>query len=292
MMLPTRRAMALIAAFTPVALLGYVWGGAIDLLMEDRIFKSAGDRIIVEERLTGEEASMIVISDGKTALPLVASQDHKRLQDGDHGPNTGGMGAYAPAPVVTPAITQQVMDQVIQPTLHGMANEGIPLTGVLYAGLMLTPEGPKVLEYNVRFGDPEIQAILPLLKSDLVPILDEAVEGRLADARVEWNPGACACVVVASGGYPGEYATGKPISGLDAFKGRRDMMAFHAGTRRDGNRILTSGGRVLNIIGTGPDIEQAVKRAYEGVGKIEFEKMHYRKDIGFRAMNRAATTKG
>lgn len=266
--------------------------GAIDLLMEDRIFKDAGERIIVEERLTGEEASMIVICDGKTALPLTTSQDHKRLQDGDRGPNTGGMGAYAPAPVVTPAIAQQVMDQIIQPTIRGLANEGIPFTGVLYAGLMLTAEGPKALEFNVRFGDPEIQAILPLLKSDLVAILDEAVEGRLVDAKIEWNPGSCACVVITSGGYPGEYAIGKPIDGLDDFKDRKDMMVFHAGTKRDGNRILTGGGRVLNVIGTGPDIEQAIKKAYEGVEKITFEKMYYRKDIGFRVLNKTATTKG
>jgi len=262
--------------------------GAVDLLMEDRIFKQAGERIVVEERLVGEEVSIIVITDGVTALPLLPAQDHKRLLDGDKGPNTGGMGAYAPAPVVDAALAAQVMDQILMPTLRAMAAEGLSFKGVLYAGLMLTSDGPKVLEFNVRFGDPEIQAILPLLKSDLVPLLDDAVEGRLANARCQWEPGSCVCVVLASGGYPGEFQIGKEIQGLDRLAGRRDGLVFHAGTKRDKDRFLSWGGRVLNVIGVGADLEGALRRAYDAVGAIRFEGMTYRKDIGFRALKNPA----
>ena len=264
--------------------------GAIDLLMEDRIFKQAGERIIIEERLAGEEASIIVITDGTTARPLLPSQDYKRLQDGDRGPNTGGMGAYAPAPLVTDAMTQHVMDQIITPTLKGLANEGIPFKGVLYAGLMVTADGPKVLEFNVRFGDPEIQAILPLLTNDLVPVLDEAVEGRLANATCQWKQASCACVVVSSGGYPGEFQIGKEIRGVELLKERQDVLVFHAGTKRDKDRLVSWGGRVLNVVGLGETIEDALKRTYEAIDAIEFEKMHYRKDIGFRAVKKPAAT--
>jgi phosphoribosylamine--glycine ligase len=260
--------------------------GAIDLLMEDRIFKQAGERIIIEERLTGEEASMLVVTDGTTALPLLPSQDHKRLHDGDKGPNTGGMGAYAPTPLMTDAMMQQVMEQVITPTLNGLANEGIVFKGVLYAGLMLTADGPKVLEFNVRFGDPEIQAILPLMKDDLVPLLDEAVEGRLSNSRCQWKAGSCACVVLASGGYPGEFQIGKEIRGLDALKQRQDVLVFHAGTKKDHDRVVSWGGRVLNVVALGDDIEGALKRAYEAIGSMHFDHMQYRKDIGMRAIKK------
>ena len=263
--------------------------GAIDLLMEDRIFKQAGERIIVEERLTGEEASILVITDGVTALPLLASQDHKRLQDGDRGPNTGGMGAYAPAKLITEALAQQVMEEIISPTLRGLANEGVPFKGVLYAGLMLTTDGPKVLEYNVRFGDPEIQAILPLMHSDLIPLFDEAVEGRLANARCQWKSGSCVCVVLASGGYPGEFQIGKEIRGLEALANQPGVLVFHAGTKKDKDRCITWGGRVLNVVAVGEDVDTAVKRAYEAVAGISYEKMQYRKDIGFRALGRTVT---
>ena len=264
--------------------------GAIDLLMEDRIFRQAGERVIIEERLVGEEVSFIVVTDGVTAVPLVPSQDHKRLQDGDKGPNTGGMGAYAPAALLDPALVQQVMESVILPTIRGMASEGLAFKGVLYAGLMLTGDGPKVLEFNVRFGDPETQAILPLLKSDLVPILDDAVEGRLSAGPIDWEPGSCACVVLASGGYPGDFRIGKEIQGLEKTAGRRDLLVFHAGTKKDRDRCLTWGGRVLNVIGRGRDLDEAIKRAYEGVGAISFEGMVYRKDIGFRALKKPAVT--
>ena len=262
--------------------------GAIDLCMEDRIFKSAGERILIEERLVGEEVSMIVVTDGVTALPLLPSQDHKRLHDGDKGPNTGGMGAYAPAPVMDAALSKQVMETIIMPTVRAISNEGWHFKGVLYAGLMLTADGPKVLEYNVRFGDPEIQAILPLIKSDIVPLLDDTVEGRLSTTQLEWDPGSCVSVVLASGGYPGEPQIGKEIHGLDKFKGRRDLLVFHAGTKKDRNRMVAWGGRVLNVVSRGPDLDTAVKRAYEAIGEISFDGMQYRKDIGHRALKTPA----
>ena len=261
--------------------------GAIDLLMEDRIFKQAGERIVVEERLVGEEVSIIVITDGATALPLLPAQDHKRLHDGDKGPNTGGMGAYAPAPIIDATLAKHVMDHIIVPTIQAMSSEGLSFKGVLYAGLMLTAEGPKVLEYNVRFGDPELQAILPLMKSDLVPMLDDAVEGRLSSVRCDWDPGSCVCVVLASGGYPGDFQIGKEIHGLEELAERNDVLVFHAGTKKDRDRFLSWGGRVLNVVGTGPDLEMALKRAYEAISLIGYEGMYARKDIGYRALKKS-----
>ena len=265
--------------------------GAIDLLMEDRIFKQAGERIVIEERLVGEEVSILVVTDGLTALPLLPAQDHKRLHDGDKGPNTGGMGAYAPAPVIDGPMSKQIMDQIILPTIRAMAAEGLHLTGVLYAGLMMTSDGPKVLEYNVRFGDPEIQAILPLLKSDLMPILDDAVEGRLSSTSCEWLPGSCVSVVLASGGYPGDFQIGKEILGLDQLEGARDLLVFHAGTKRDHKRFVSWGGRVLNVTGLGADLDAAVKRAYEAIARLHIDGMVYRKDIGFRALKNPLPSK-
>ncbi|HBH96801.1 MAG TPA: phosphoribosylamine--glycine ligase [Candidatus Omnitrophica bacterium] len=260
--------------------------GAIDLLMEDRIFRQAGERIVVEERLVGEEVSMIVLTDGATAIPLLTSQDHKRLLDGDKGPNTGGMGAYAPAPVVTGTLAKGLMEQVIHPTLNGLVSEGILFKGVLYAGIMLTADGPKVLEFNVRFGDPEIQAILPLLKTDLVPLLDDTVEGRLSQHRCEWQAGSCVCVVLASGGYPGEFQIGKEIRGLERLQGREGVLVFHAGTKRDGERFVNWGGRALNVVAVDDEIEGAVKRAYDAIGQLAFDGMTYRKDIAWRALKK------
>lgn len=264
--------------------------GAIDLLMEDRIFKQAGERVVIEELLVGEEASIIVVTDGVHALPLLPSQDHKRLLDGDKGPNTGGMGAYAPAPVINEALSKQIMEEVIQPTIRGMASEGLHLKGVLYAGLILTSDGPKVLEYNVRFGDPETQAILPLLKSDLIPILDDAIEGRLSSTQCEWEKGSCASVVVASGGYPGDFQIGKEIEGLEKFNDSKDLLVFHAGTKKDKDKFISWGGRVLNIVGKGADLEGALKNAYEAASTITFSGAQYRKDIGFRAIKKTAKT--
>ncbi len=258
--------------------------GAIDLLMEDRIFKQAGERVVIEERLVGQEASFMAITDGTTAIPLLPSQDHKRLLDGDKGPNTGGMGAYAPTPLVTDALARDVMAQVILPTIRGMASEEIPVKGVLYAGLMLTDDGPKVLEYNVRFGDPELQTILPLLKTDLLGLLDDAVEGRLATTSpCVWEPGSAACVVLASGGYPGEFQIGKEILGLDKAAARKDVVVFHAGTKEDHGQCRSWGGRVLNVVARGADLDEALRHVYEAVEGIRFEKMQYRRDIGARA---------
>jgi len=260
--------------------------GAIDLLMEDRIFKQAGERIVVEEKLDGEEVSFLVITDGTTAVPLLASQDHKRLLDHDKGPNTGGMGAYAPVPMVTDSLATQIMEQIIRPTLKGLADEGVAFKGVLYAGLIITAEGPKVLEFNVRFGDPELQAILPLLKDDLVPLLDDAVEGRLSPQGCRWEEGACVCVVLASSGYPGEFAIGKEIKGLELFGDRPGVAIFHAGTRRERERFISWGGRVLNVVAWDGDLEAAVKKAYEAIAGIAFEGMSYRKDIAWRALKK------
>jgi len=260
--------------------------GAIDLLMEDRIFKQAGERIVIEERLIGEEASFIVVTDGVTALPFLPAQDHKRLLDADKGPNTGGMGAYAPAPIVDAAMSSQVMEQIILPTIRAMGSEGLGFKGVLYAGLILTSDGPKVLEFNVRFGDPETQAILPLLKSDLLSLLDDAVEGRLSTVHCQWHAGSCVGVVLASRGYPGEFQLGKEIRGLERYRAQPDLLIFHAGTKTDQDRFLSWGGRVLNVVGLGPDLEAAVKRAYDAIGVIQFDGMTYRKDIGFRALKK------
>ena len=260
--------------------------GAIDLLMEDRIFKQAGERIVVEERLYGEEVSIMVITDGVTAVPLVAAQDHKRLLDHDKGPNTGGMGAYAPAPIVTEELLPQIMQQIIQPTLRGLASEGVPFKGVLFAGLMLTTEGPKVLEYNTRFGDPELQAVLPLLQSDLLSLLDDAVEGRLNGQTCEWAHKSCVGVVLASAGYPGEFQIGKDIVGLDKARAREGVFVLHGATKRDQHRFVTWGGRVLNIVAVDEDIDRAVKRAYEAIEDVSFDGMAYRKDIAWRALKK------
>ena len=264
--------------------------GAIDLLMEDKIFKQAGERIIIEEKLEGPEVSVLVITDGTTAIPLLSAQDHKRLLDHDKGPNTGGMGAYAPAPVMTEELSKRVLQDIIKPTLSGLAREGILYKGVLYAGLMLTADGPKVLEFNCRFGDPETQVILPLLASDLVPILDDVVEGRLAQDRCDWEQGSCVGVVIASGGYPGEYQIGKEIKGLETLKGREDILVFHAGTKQDGDRIVTWGGRVLNVMSLDTDIDGAVRKVYEAIDNLTFDGMTFRKDIAWRALKNPTKT--
>jgi len=257
---------------------------AVERIMEEREFEDAGDLVVVEECLVGEEASILAITDGEAIKPLLPSQDHKPVYDGDRGPNTGGMGAYAPAPVVTEELADMVMEKVLRPTIEGMHREGIPYRGVLYAGLMITEEGPKVLEFNCRFGDPESQAVLPLLEGDLVEILDAAVDGRLGEVEVRNSDGAAVCVVLASGGYPGKYEKGKVIEGLEELKAMPDVMAFHAGTARKDGKIVTDGGRVLGITAVASDIPKAIKRAYEAVEKVRFEGMHYRHDIGQKAL--------
>lgn len=257
---------------------------AVFLIMREKAFGSAGDKVVIEECLQGQEASILVITDGKEVVALASAQDHKRVFDNDQGPNTGGMGVYSPAPVVTPELFREIMDKIIYRTIDGLAKEGIEYRGVLYAGVMLTKEGPKTLEFNVRFGDPETEAILPRLKSDLVEIMLATSEGKLSRVRtLEWDSRACVCVVCASGGYPGEYEKGKEISGLDEAVKMKDVVVFHAGTRLT-TKYLTSGGRVLGVTGLGNTISEAIKITYQAVEKINFAGMHYRKDIGKRAL--------
>ncbi|KPK98367.1 MAG: phosphoribosylamine--glycine ligase [Omnitrophica WOR_2 bacterium SM23_72] len=265
-------------------------------IMEDKIFGEAGNKVIIEECLEGLEASMIVLTDSKEVVALATSQDHKRIFEGDLGPNTGGMGAYSPAPVVTKGIFDEILQTVIQRTIIGLTKEGIDYRGVLYAGIMLTKQGPKTLEFNVRFGDPETQAILPRLKSDLLEVMSATAEGKLSPYKnLEWDRRSCVCVVCASKGYPGEYEKGKEISGLDAVSGMEDIVVFHAGTKlvRSSEfgvrspsieKIVTNGGRVLGVTGLGQTIKEAIDKTYQAVEKIHFEGMHYRKDIGYRAI--------
>lgn len=258
--------------------------GAIKIIMQDKSFGNAGEKIIIEDCLEGEEASILVITDGQTILPLASSQDHKRIFDNDKGPNTGGMGAYSPAPIVSDKLFKEIQEKVFQPLIFGLSKEGKKFNGLLYAGLMITKNGPKVLEFNVRFGDPETQAILPRLKSDLVEIFEAAIEGKLKDTRLNWDSRVCVSVVLASGGYPGDYQKGKEISGLDKVNKLKDVVIFHAGTLKKDSKILTNGGRVLNISALASTIKEAQAKAYEAVKLINFEEMYYRKDIGYRAI--------
>ena len=260
---------------------------AIDRLMAQREFGSAGDKLVIEEWLTGEEASFLVFSDGETILPMPSSQDHKPVGKGDTGPNTGGMGAYSPAPVVNPEIQARVMEDVIRPVIKGMATEGHPYKGVLYAGLMIDDQGlPNVLEFNVRFGDPECQPLMMRLNSDLAAILTSIVKGKLNEASVSWSTNPAVCVVLASKGYPQDYATGCKIEGLAKAEGMRDVMVFHAGTKREGEDVLTAGGRVLGVTASGSTIKEAIERAYGACGLISWDGMYMRPDIGYRALNR------
>ncbi|HEC97803.1 MAG TPA: phosphoribosylamine--glycine ligase [Nitrospirae bacterium] len=257
---------------------------ALRLIMKEKAFGSAGDRVVVEECLEGEEASYLVFTDGKTILPMASSQDYKRVYDNDEGLNTGGMGAYSPAPVITPEIEKKIMDRVMKPAIRGLKKEGIKYKGILYAGIMLRDGEPYVLEFNCRFGDPETQTILTRLDSDLLEISLAVTDEKLSDISLEWRPEASVCVVAASGGYPGKYETGKVITGLDDVKKMEDTAVFHAGTAYNGQDILTAGGRVLGVTALGKDIKEASDRAYEAISKIHFEGMHYRKDIANRAI--------
>jgi len=257
-------------------------------MLEGNAFGDAGSRIVVEQFLKGEEASFIAIVAGETILPLATSQDHKARDDGDKGPNTGGMGAYSPAPVVTTAIHSRIMDEVMRPTVRGLAKEGMPYIGFLYAGLMIASDGtPTVLEFNCRFGDPETQPILMRMRSDLPQLCLAALDGTLADEVAQWDPRAALGVVLAAGGYPGSYRKGDVISGLEAFEGRDDVKVFHAGTALDEDgRVITAGGRVLCAVGLGADVTEAQARAYEVVRGIHWDGVYYRKDIGYRAVAR------
>ncbi len=259
---------------------------AVRDMLGERRFGDAGKRIVIEEFLQGEEASFIVMCDGKSVLPLATSQDHKARDDGDRGPNTGGMGAYSPAPVITPALEQRIMDEVIEPTLAGLRADGIDYTGFLYAGLMIDAQGtPRVLEFNCRFGDPETQPILARLNADLVALCAAAVDGRLADEQIDWDPRAALGVVMAAGGYPESYAKGKVIRGLPEVEDQASKV-FHAGTELDGDRIVTAGGRVLCVVGLGDTVREAREFAYAQVKRIDFDGAFYRSDIGYRALAR------
>lgn len=253
--------------------------------MEEKSIGGAGTRVLVEERLEGEEVSLLVLTDGENFVPLASAQDHKRVFDLDRGPNTGGMGAYSPCPFLSAQDFHKVLEQCVRPILQGLAKEGKPYRGVLYAGLMLTKNGPYVLEYNCRFGDPETQVVLPRLKSDLLPLLLEIAEGRLPAGPLEWDDRYALNVVLASGGYPGSYPKGKVISGWESVSGKEDVFVFHAGTaRNERGELVTAGGRVLSVTGLGETLKAAQEKAYEVVYQIRFDGVHFRKDIGRRAL--------
>jgi len=260
--------------------------GAIRSMLVDAVFGAAGAEVLIEEFLEGEEASILALVDGEHAVLLPPSQDHKRVFDADQGPNTGGMGAYTPAPVITPELLPVITDTVILPVVRELKKRGITYKGVLYAGLMLGPRGINVLEFNARFGDPETEAVLPRIAGDLIPALQACIDGTLSDALVQTRPEAAATVIMAAGGYPGPYKKGTPIHGLDDAASVPDSMVFHAGTALKDGQVVTSGGRVLAVTALGATLETAVARAYEAAAKIRFEGAHYRKDIARRAFNR------
>lgn len=262
---------------------------ALDDMMGHHKFGSAGNRVVIEEFMEGEEASLLAFTDGKTIVPMLAAQDHKRVNDGDQGPNTGGMGAYCPAPVMTAALKEKTVKEVLRPIVDALAKEGRPYSGCLYAGLMIKGDSVKVVEFNARFGDPETQVVLPLLKSDLVEIMAACAKGTLQPEMVEWSDKAAVCVVMASGGYPGSYKKGLPITGLKAAGAMEDVVVFHAGTREEDGKILTNGGRVLGVTAVADDIPSAQQKAYDAVDKIHFEGAHFRQDIAWRALRRLKT---
>jgi phosphoribosylamine--glycine ligase len=253
---------------------------ALSQIMRDKAFGSAGDHVVIEERLTGPELSLLAFSDGRTVIPMLPARDHKRIYNGDQGPNTGGMGAFAPPPDLDSTLIAEITQNALIPVIQGMAERGTPYVGILYAGIMLTPTGPKVLEYNCRFGDPETQVILPMLESDLVEIVLACLERRLTPELVQRQEGACATVVMASPGYPGSYPKGLPISGVEAAAALPHTQVFHAGTRVEGGQLVSSGGRVLSVSAWGDSLDAALERAYTGVQHIQFEGAHYRTDIG------------
>lgn len=261
---------------------------AIHTIMEDRIFGESGANVVIEEFLTGPEVSVLCFTDGKAIAPMVSSMDHKRAYDEDLGPNTGGMGTVAPNPYYTDEVAKQCMETIFLPTIQAMQQEGRPFKGCLYFGLMLTPNGPKVIEYNCRFGDPETQVVLPLLKTDFVDIIEAISKETLSDLDIQWKDGCAVCVVMASGGYPKSYPKGLPISGLNAQGQTAHCLVYHAGTQYDGQQFVTAGGRVLGVTATADTLKDALARAYDGVNEIHFDQVHYRKDIGQRALRASA----
>ena len=259
---------------------------ALESMLSGKMVGDAGKKIVLEQRLVGEEVSFLVLTDGNNVLPMVPTQDHKRVFDSDHGPNTGGMGAYSDDGMVSSALYQQIMKEIVQPTLEGLRAEKMPYRGILYCGLMITNEGPKVIEYNVRFGDPETQAILMRLETNLAELLSEAARGSLRSTKLDWKPGASVCVVACSEGYPGSYATGQVIQGLEEAE-KDGARIFHAATAEKNGQIVTAGGRVLGITATGADLSAATQNAYEATSKINFAGMHYRHDIGGKGLKRS-----
>lgn len=255
---------------------------ALHSMMEDKIFGESGSRVVVEEFLTGPEVSVLAFTDGETVRPMVSSMDHKRAYDGDKGPNTGGMGTISPNPYYTAEIAKRCMEEIFLPTVRAMQQEGRPFKGCLYFGLMLTPNGPKVIEYNSRFGDPETQVVLPRLKTPLIEIVEAVVNGTLAQQEIEWEDNACACVVMASGGYPKSYPKGLEITGLDDNGQIPGVTVYHAGTSYKDGKFFTAGGRVLGVTACGNTLAAALQKAYDGVHRIHFEGAHYRKDIGHK----------
>jgi phosphoribosylamine---glycine ligase len=259
----------------------------VSRIMLEKIFGDAGNRVVIEEYLVGEEASYIAFTDGKVILPMASSQDHKAVFDEDEGPNTGGMGAYSPAPVVTDQVHEKILEMVLRPIIQGMGEEGRPYKGVLYAGLMIHDGHPKVLEFNARFGDPETQPVLVRMKGDIIPILEACIKGNLSQYQIEWDNRASVCVVMASKGYPGDYEKGKAIKGLKEVSQMKDVFVFHAGTGLKDGQIVTNGGRVLGVTGLGKDIPSAIERTYQAVKKISWDGVHYRTDIGQKALRRS-----
>ncbi|MCI5526694.1 MAG: phosphoribosylamine--glycine ligase [Oscillospiraceae bacterium] len=253
---------------------------AVHSIMEDKIFGKSGNQVVVEEFLTGKEVSVLAFTDSHTVSPMVSSMDHKRAYDNDEGPNTGGMGTIAPSPYYTADVAKRCIEEIFLPTVEAMKKEGCPFKGCLYFGLILTEQGPKVIEYNCRFGDPETQVVLPLLKTDLFTIMRAVRDEHLSELDIQWSTGAAACVVLASGGYPKKYETGFPIGGLDEDGGHPGVIVYHAGTKKQDGKFLTAGGRVLGVTGLGDNLPQALEKAYDAVKEITFEKVHYRTDIG------------
>ncbi len=259
---------------------------AVNKVLVEKIFGEEGNEVLIEKKLAGEEASFLAFTDGETIVPMAGSQDHKRIFDGDKGPNTGGMGAYSPAPVITPALQERIMKEVMRPTIDGLAAEGAPYQGVLYAGLMIDGNDINVIEFNARFGDPETQVVVPRLESDIIPIMRACMDGTLGKAEVKWKKEAATCVVIAAGGYPGSYEKGTPINGLEAAAEVPNAVVFHAGTSKNGNDIVASGGRVLGVTALGGTVRKSIETAYAAVSRISFEGMQFRKDIGKRALER------
>ena len=258
----------------------------VDEVMVQRAFGDSGDKLIAMELLEGEEASIFGFSDGQDIVCIVPSQDHKTIGEGDVGLNTGGMGAYAPAPVITPELFDEIVQRIMKPTIRALASEGRPYKGILFGGIIVTPDGPKVIEFNCRLGDPEAQVVLPLLKTDLVDIVTAVCAGSVADLAIECDDRAATCVVMASGGYPEAYTTGFPISGIDRAEALGDVVVFHAGTAYRDRQLVTNGGRVIGVTAIGDSIQSSIAQAYKAVGKIAFDNAYFRRDIGHRALNR------